>query len=164
MSARSLEIQEQVTLIQPEERDPAPRAVSAGLPLDLLSQSAGRLRILGLLYALVFFLAGILPALLLPAERARYLSSFLLWGPAVIGIAVGLLVTMLIRRLPLRTAMNLGLAFEIASSYAIAAAEFADPIAVETHRGFLGLSWVAVWVVLFTVVVGYYAAVGLGYG
>jgi eukaryotic-like serine/threonine-protein kinase len=49
--------------------------------------------------------------------------------------------------------MNIGLAFEIASSYAIAAAEFADPMQIENHRGYLGLSWVAVWVVLFTVVV-----------
>jgi eukaryotic-like serine/threonine-protein kinase len=49
--------------------------------------------------------------------------------------------------------MNFGLVFEIASSYAIAAAEFGDPQGLETHRGFLGLSWVAVWVVLFTVVV-----------
>jgi serine/threonine-protein kinase len=56
-------------------------------------------------------------------------------------------------RIPLPAAMHLGLAFEIASSYAIAAAEFADPVTLETHRGFLGLSWVAVWVVLFTVVV-----------
>jgi hypothetical protein len=31
--------------------------------------------------------------------------------------------------------MNLGLAFEVVSSYAIAAAEFADPMALETHRG-----------------------------
>jgi serine/threonine-protein kinase len=52
-----------------------------------------------------------------------------------------------------RTASGLGVVFEIASSYAIAAAEFADPRALETHRGMLGLSFVAVWVVLFTVVV-----------
>jgi eukaryotic-like serine/threonine-protein kinase len=153
MTAGSPAMQEQVTLIQPEGGDPTARGVSAGLPLDLLSQSAARLRVLGLLYALVFFLAGILPALLLPGERARFLGSFLLWGPAVIGIALGLLVAILIGRFPLRTAMNVGLAFEIASSYAIAAGEFADPVALETHRGFLGLSWVAVWVVLFTVVV-----------
>ena len=49
--------------------------------------------------------------------------------------------------------MNLGLIFEVVSSYAIAAAEFADPQSLEMHRGWLGLSWVAVWVVLFTVVV-----------
>src|SRR5690606_11863349 len=48
---------------------------------------------------------------------------------------------------------NLGLVFEIASSYAIAAAEFADPVGLENHPGMLGLSWVSVWVLLFTVVV-----------
>jgi serine/threonine-protein kinase len=49
--------------------------------------------------------------------------------------------------------MKIGLAFEITSSYAIAAAEFGDPMSIEMHHGYLGLSWVAVWVVLFTVVV-----------
>jgi serine/threonine-protein kinase len=48
---------------------------------------------------------------------------------------------------------TIGLVFEVVSSYAIAAAEFADPRMLEQHRGMLGLSWVAVWVVLFTVVV-----------
>ena len=73
----------------------------------------------------------------------------------MIGILIGLLVAAVIRspRLPLPTAMNLGLAFEIASSYAIAAAEFGDPMGLEMHGGYMGLSWVAVWVVLFTVVV-----------
>src|SRR2546425_10141489 len=100
-------------------------------------------------------MAGIFPALLFPGDRARLRGSFVQWGPSVIGIVVALLVAAVIRspRLPLPAAMNLGLAFEIASSYAIAAAEFADPMGLEMHRGMLGLSWVAVWVVLFTVVV-----------
>jgi plasmid stabilization system protein ParE len=146
---------EHVTLMHPDGRDSAARGISSGFPADLLSQSAGRLRVLALLYAFVFFMAGILPALLFPADRARFLGSFVQWGPGVIGIVVGLLVAAVIRspRLPPSTAMNLGLAFEIASSYAIAAAEFADPMQIENHRGYLGLSWVAVWVVLFTVVV-----------
>jgi serine/threonine protein kinase len=55
--------------------------------------------------------------------------------------------------LPLATAMKFGPVFEIVSSYAIAAAEFGDPRGLETHSGYLGLSWVAVWVLLFTVVV-----------
>src|SRR5207245_11582496 len=100
-------------------------------------------------------MAGIFPALLFPADRARVLGSFVQWGPSVIAFGVALLVAAVIRspRLPLPTAMNLGLAFEIVSSYAIAAAEFADPMGLEMHRGMLGLSWVAVWIVLFTVVV-----------
>jgi len=146
---------EHVTLVHPDARDPTARAISSGFPVDLLSQAAGRLRVLALLYAFVFFMAGIFPALLFPADRARFLGSSAQWGPGVIGIVVALLVAAVIRsaRLLPPTAMNLGLAFEIASSYAIAAAEFADPMGLEMHGGFMGLSWVAVWVVLFTVVV-----------
>jgi len=146
---------EHVTLVHPDPRGPTARGISSGFPADLLSQSAGRLRVLALLYAFVFFMAGIFPALLFPSDRARFLGSFLQWGPSVIGIVAALLVAAVIRsaRLPLPAAMNIGLAFEIASSYAIAAAEFADPMGLEMHRGMLGLSWVAVWIVLFTVVV-----------
>jgi eukaryotic-like serine/threonine-protein kinase len=141
-----------VTLFPP---DAGSGGRSSGFPFDLLSQSAGRLRTIALLYALVFFMGGIFPALLFPSDRVRFLGSFVQWGPSVAGIAVALLLAAVIRspRVSLSTAMDLGLAFEIVSSYAIAAAEFADPMALETHRGMLGLSWVAVWVVLFTVVV-----------
>ena len=141
--------------MHPGGAEPTGRERSVGFPLDLLRESAARLRILALLYAFIFFMAGIVPGLSLPEERARFLGSFLAWGPAVIGIAAGLLVAAVIRseRFSPPTVMNLGLVFEIASSYAIAAAEFGDPLGLETHRGFLGLSWVAVWVVLFTVVV-----------
>ena len=138
---------EHVTLMHPDARDPTARGISSGFPVDLLSQSAARVRVLALLYAFVFFMAGIFPALVLPSERARFLGSFLQWGPGVIGIVVALLVAAVIRsaRVPLPAAMNIGLAFEIASSYAIAAAEFADPMMLEMHHGMIGLSWVAVW-------------------
>ena len=151
----SLGMNEHVTLVHPDARDPTARAISSGFPVDLLNQSAGRLRVLALLYAFVFFMAGIFPALLFSEDRARFLGSFLQWGPSVVGIGVALLVAAVIRspRLPLPTAMTIGLAFEIVSSYAIAAAEFADPMGLEMQGGHMGLSWVAVWVVLFTVVV-----------
>jgi serine/threonine-protein kinase len=148
-------MREYVTLMRPGARDPAARGISSGFPTDLLSQSAARLRVLALLYAFIFFMAGIFPALLTPENRALLLGSFRQWGPGVIGIGVALLLAVAIasRRLPLSTVMSLGLAFEIISSYAIAAAEFGDPTQLEMQRGFLGLSWVAVWIVLFTVVV-----------
>ena len=126
---------------------------SSAFPTDLLSQSASRLRTLALLYAFVFLMAGILPALVFPGDRARFLGSFVQWGPAVIAIAVALLVAAIVGRVSLSAAMKIGLVFEIVSSYGIAAAEFADPMALEMHGGFLGLSWVAVWTVLFTIVV-----------
>jgi serine/threonine-protein kinase len=154
-----LAVHEHATIIAPDRTPDAhgagARAVSSGLPADLLTQAARRLRILALLYAFVFFMAGILPAMLIPVERVRFLESFWRWGPCVIGIGVALLVAVAVRsrRVPLSTVMGLALAFEVVSSYAIAAAEFADPVVLETHTGILGLSWVAVWVVLFTVVV-----------
>jgi eukaryotic-like serine/threonine-protein kinase len=148
-------MQEHVTLIAPDEDIPAPSGVSSGLPADILGQSAARLRAVALVYAFAFFLGGMLPPMFFPLERARFFSSPLIWGPGVVGVAMGLTVAALLRRsrISLPAAMNLGLAFEIASSYAIAAAEFADPRTLEQHRGMLGLSWVAVWVILFTTVV-----------
>jgi serine/threonine-protein kinase len=143
---------DQVTLIAPEPAERA-RGFSSGLPADLLSQSAGRLRILALMYACVFFLAGIFPALVIPADRARFLGSVVQWAPGVAGIAVALLLAAMIGRVPPGRALALGLAFEVVSSYAIAGAEFADPASLHAHQGFLGLSWVAVWVGLFTVIV-----------
>ena len=79
---------EHVTLMHPDARDPTARGISSGFPVDLLSQSAGRLRVLALLYAFVFFMAGVFPALLFPSERARFFGSFLQWGPSVLGIGV----------------------------------------------------------------------------
>src|SRR3954468_8671355 len=144
----------QITLMHADGPESS-RSRSLGFPLDLLQQSAGRLRTLALLYAFIFFMAGIVPALLLTEDRARFLGSFVQWGPGVIGIVVALTVAAVIpsKRFSLATVMKAGLVFEIASSYAIAAAEFGDPYSIETHQGYLGLSWVAVWVVLFTVVV-----------
>jgi hypothetical protein len=60
------------------------------VPPDLLGQSAARLRILALLYALAFFLAGLLPMLLVPVDRALLFGSFMQWGPMVIAIAIAL--------------------------------------------------------------------------
>jgi serine/threonine-protein kinase len=128
--------------------------MSSGFPTDLLRQSAGRLRVLALLYAFAFFMANFFPALISSGDRALFFGSFLQWGPGAIGIVVALLVAVVTRstRLPLPVVMNVGLVFEIASSYAIAAAEFGDPSGLDAHSR-VGLSWVAVWIVLFTVVV-----------
>jgi hypothetical protein len=108
-----------------------------------------------LLYAFVFFMAGLFPAVLFPADRAVIFSSFLLWGPGAISITVALVVAALLgrERVPRHIAVNLGPGFEVAASYGIAAAEFLDPMAGNMPVHWMGLSWVAVWTVLFTVVV-----------
>ena len=144
------------TLLLPR---PGPRTSAAGLgtgPLspDLLRQSAKRLRVLALLYAFIFFMAGFFPALLFPEDRARLFELRANWVPGVVSIAVALLVWALTQRerVPLGRLMNIGLAFEVASSYGIALAEYLEPTRLDLN-GWIGLSWVAVWTLLFTVVI-----------
>src|SRR4030095_11370700 len=98
---------------------------------------------------------GYFPALLFPSARAELFSRFSQWGPGVIAIAVALLVAVLTRNphIPLGSVMNIGLGFEVVSSYGIAAAEFLDPTAADFYAHRVGLSWVAVWVLLFSVAV-----------
>jgi hypothetical protein len=135
-------------------RDEGRREHASGPPPDLIARSARRLRTLALLYAFVFFMAGVFPALPDPETRATFLSRFILWGPGAISIALALLVAGVTHRprLPLSWVMTIGLGFEVVSSFGIAAAEFGD-ISGFTADSRVGLSWVAVWVLLFTVVV-----------
>jgi len=145
------------TLLQPQlgRRTTGHRERTPGLSDDLLSQSAERLRALALLYAFVFFMAGYFPPLFFSADRARFFGSFILWGPGAISMTVAVLVAVATRhpRIPLPVVMHIGLVFQVASSYGIAAAEFLDEQGLDMHVRWLGLSWVAVWVLLFTVVI-----------
>ena len=135
-------------------RDEGRRAHASGPPTDLLAQSARRLRILALLYAFTFFMAAFVPVLVNPEGRAYLASHPTLWVPGVLFIAVALLVAGLAgsSRLPLTRVMTIGLVFQVAGSFGIAAAEFLDPTGLDADSR-LGLSWVAAWVLLFTVVV-----------
>jgi serine/threonine-protein kinase len=136
-------------------RDDGLRGRDSGLPPDVLSQSARRLRILAVLYAFVFFMAAYFPSLLFAEYRSHLFSGFLVWVPGVISIAVALAVAALTSnpRISVRVVMVIGLGFEVASSYGIAAAEFLDPTVLDFNASWWGLSWVAVWTLLFTVVV-----------
>src|SRR5262245_10438323 len=136
-------------------RDEGLRAHDSGLPADLLSQAARRLRILALLYAFMFFMAAYFPALVFSEHRAHLFSSFVSWAPGVISIATALVVAALTSnpRVPVRIVVLIGLGFEVASSYGIAAAEFLEPNTLDFDARWVGLSWVAVWTLLFTVVV-----------
>ena len=65
---------------------PSTRTSPTGLPADLLSQAAGRLRVIALLYAFVYFFAGFFPALLFPEDRARLFESVSYWMPGATSI------------------------------------------------------------------------------
>ncbi len=129
------------------------------LPPDLLAEAARRLRPSALLYATAYFLAGMLPPLLIPEARAVLFSAPGHWLPSVLSITGALVVAGLVSlpRVSDRLKVAFGLAFEVVGSFGIAAAEYQHvtaPIMIgPMGRGGFGLSWVAAWVLLFSVVV-----------
>jgi len=148
------------TLLRPDEAhhgwasgaDPG----SQGLPRDLVGQATPRLRVMAVLYAAVFFLAGFFPALVSKTGRAILFGAVVQWLPGTISIAVALFVAAAVGnpRLSPRAVAAIAIVFEIASSYGIAAAELLQPQGLDFRNAtWIGLSWVAVWTLLFTIVV-----------
>jgi tRNA A-37 threonylcarbamoyl transferase component Bud32 len=130
------------------------RTSNVGLPEDLLTQAAKRLRSTACVYAFVYFMAGFFPSLIFADDRARLFESVARWAPGTLAIAVALGVAGLVGRVSPASALVIGLLFEVVSSYGIAVAEFAvDPIGLIPDGRWVGLSWVAPWVLSFTIVV-----------
>jgi serine/threonine-protein kinase len=138
----------------------APRSSWWTLPADVLSESVRRIRAMAWLYAVAYFLAGLVPPLLSAEGRAYLFGTPGNWVPEVLsvlgGLAAGIVVSL--PRFSDRVKLRLGLAFEVLSSFGIAAAEYkyvASPMRFTSDLipGGFGLSWVAPWVLLFSVVV-----------
>src|SRR5688572_1074144 len=129
-------------------REAGQRTRVIALPPNLIAQSARRLRIQALMYAFVFFMSDPLSAILFPEERAEFLASPFGWGPAALSITVALVVAAvtLNRRIAGARMVAIGLAFEVAGSYGIAVAQYPS-------ESWEDLSWVAVWIASFSVVV-----------
>jgi serine/threonine-protein kinase len=127
---------------------------TTSLSPELLGQSLRRLRVLVVLYAGIFFMAGFFPALLFEEDRAHLFGDPANWVPGVLSITVAILVWVftLVHRVPLPVMMTVGLCFEVVSSYGIAFAEYLEPHRLDMH-GWMGLSWVAPWTLLYTVVI-----------
>jgi hypothetical protein len=125
-----------------------------GLSAEILSRSARRLRILALMYAFTFFMAAFFPNLLFAEARAQMMAQFAYMVHDIFAIVMALLVAAftLYKGVPLATVMNVGLGFLVVSNFGIAIAEYINPARLDNH-GWMGLSWVAVWTPLFTVVV-----------
>jgi hypothetical protein len=128
----------------------------SGLSPDFLIQSASRLRVLALLYALVFFMVALFPELLVPQGWARMFGSFIHWGPPR-DFDCHCAVRCCDDSKPSDTARDEAAhrtGVRDCRQYGIAGAEFLDPSSLaERPPGWTGLSWVAVWTVLFTIVV-----------
>ena len=111
---------------------------------------------MALLYSAIFFLADFFPALISETNRAILFSAAVRWLPGAISISVALFVAAVVGnpRLSPKAIAGIAIVFEIASSYGIAAAELLQPNSLDfTNATWIGLSWVAVWTMLFTIVV-----------
>jgi len=127
------------------------------LPDDLVIRSAKRLRALALVYAFVFFMTSFSSTVFF-ADFSEF-ESFHDWGPSTISIVVALVVAWATTRAQLTTRMlmTVGLTFEVVGSFGIAMAQYWGVYeGLEYHIDHLeifGLSWVAAWVMLFSIVI-----------
>ena len=128
---------------------------------DLRDQVTRRLRFIAITYSLAFFFADFVTTALMLGlggltERFR---DPLDWVPSVTSIALGIAVAVLVsrRRMSWQAQLTLGLVFEVLSSYGIALAQYLQvpDIAVQTPMvlHMLSPSWVAIWMMVFSVVV-----------
>ena len=141
--------------LDPPPSDPAARTRTTGLPPDLLAQSAKRLRTLALLYAFCFAMSDFLPILVFQTQRDIAFAAAIRWVPSAVSIVVALLVAASTwsGRVAVGTALTLGLVFEVVGSFGIAIAQYADPTRYAEQPPWAGLSWVAVWMLAYTVIV-----------
>lgn len=154
------DLESRTTLIQ---ADSAPsssgRHTSAWtLPPDLVAEAVRRLRSSALLYAVAYFLAAFVPSLVVPEGRSKLAADPAQWIPGVLSIGGALLLVWLVsrRRLSARVKLYAGLGFEVLGSFGIAAKEYqyiTAPIGQGDGLAGFGLSWVAAFVLLFSVVV-----------
>jgi serine/threonine-protein kinase len=114
---------------------------------------------MALLGAFAFFAADFFEPIVIGPVRERVFAYPSDWLPGTLSIVMALMVALATRspRFAPKTVLNLGLVFQVVFSFGIAAAEYTEIYAPIQHRpgeyGGLGLSWVAVWMLLFFMVV-----------
>jgi len=127
------------------------------LPDDLLRDSARRLRVIALIYAAGFVVGEFSAALFDPVARGDY-AHFYGWGPPAMSIAMALVVAALASssRIAPQVIMTIGLVFEVVAAYGIAASAYWGVYqGLEyrpEHLAIFGLSYVAPWIMFFTIV------------
>jgi len=127
---------------------PGTQVAGKGLPLDLLEDSARRVRALCVVLAVVTVLNEVAHV----TFRAAYTPQIARWGENVVTLLASGVVFWLSYRLPPRRVIDLGLAYAVLIAAVLAAATvpinwFQDPMA--------GVTWSpnAVWVLVFPVMV-----------
>jgi tRNA A-37 threonylcarbamoyl transferase component Bud32 len=148
------------TLFLPRGRAPRAAAPRMGgtLPPDLRRQATERLRLIAIIYSLAYFFADLFPSLLMGEIRIKFQIPAE-WVPSVASIVGGLVVAAVVSspRMSWTTKVNLGLAFEVASSYGIALSQYLRIPEFVAHSPqilhVLSPSWVAIWMIFYSIVV-----------
>jgi serine/threonine-protein kinase len=129
------------------------------LPPEMVEASIKRVGIIASVYAFTFFMIAVFPALIDPITRDYFFSEIENWLAPTASIVTALLVVLAMRAdIGRDTKIRLGILFEIIGSYGIAFAEYHDVVSGIVYRdmagpGGVGLSWVAPWVMLFTIAI-----------
>ncbi|HWP36917.1 MAG TPA: serine/threonine-protein kinase [Gemmatimonadales bacterium] len=139
---------------------------SGALPADLLTESVRRLRAVALLYSAAYAMATLLPLPFCEPCAADFFGTAREYLPPFLSIAMALVMYGIARsrHLAPRTVLHIGLVFQVLGAIGIASSEYQDIVSgidyVPTagfedtpETGGVGLSWVSVWVLLFTIVV-----------
>ena len=100
-------------------------------------------------------MSDVLPILVIQSQRDYALAAAIRWVPTAVSIVVALIVAASTwsRRVAVGTALTLGLVFEVVGSFGIAIAQYGDPSGYVLSPPWAGLSWVAVWMLAYTVIV-----------
>src|SRR5262249_27672178 len=113
------------TLFMPQRARPRSHGSSPSLPADLREQATGRLGVIALTYAAVFFFADFFPAFVSHGFTHVFRDASD-WLPGTISIVGALLFAVFAPspRLSWETKVNLGLVFEVLASWGIAMAQY----------------------------------------
>ena len=141
----------------PASGRPADSEPSQSLPPDLRRKASQRLRAVAIIYTAAFLAADWVPTIFMPHSwiRFQHLSGWVFSAASIVmGIAVAAAVSS--ERLGWEARVRIGLVFQVAGAYGIAAAMYAHlgdmPLTAEVLSA-LSPSWPAVWMVFYAVVV-----------
>lgn len=141
------------------EASGAGRSRTWTLPPDLQAQAVRRLQGAALLFTVAYFLSGWFPFLLNGEGRAKFVSHPVFWLPGLLAMGGALVLVWYVGRrvVPVTRKLWIGVVFEVLASYAVAASQYhgvISPIIRGHIRGVdFGLSWVAPFVLMYTVLV-----------
>ncbi len=130
---------------------------SSRLPDDLLLEAVRRLGILSLVFAFAFFVANFVFQGIgwLMGGQFVFFDSFSNWGPATISITISFAMYGVTRssRLTPQTVLALGLVYQVLFCFGVAMAEYWGRTITPGQLDYVGLSWVAVCMIFFAVVI-----------